>query len=118
VRIDCHISLSLKRNFIDDLTDACLQENISVFYYYDFEKDDFVNLMLFFTNGRQTKEHIQIVDINSFGNSVQNIAGKYSVEFKHKNGLDSYPVNGPKLQLMTDEEFIIANSPYKHPNGN
>lgn len=118
VRIDCHISLPFKRNFIDDLTDLCFQENISVFYYYDFEKDDFVNLMLFFTNGRQTKEHIQIVDINSFGNRVQNIAGKYSAEFKHKNGLDSYPVNGPHLQLMTDEEFIIVNPPYKQPNGN
>ncbi|MCJ8155269.1 hypothetical protein MKJ01_16005 [Chryseobacterium sp. SSA4.19] len=107
LRIDCHLSLPLKKNFINDLTEACHQENISVFYYYDYEKDDFVNLMLFFTNGRQTKEHLQIVNIHSFGNRVQSIAGKYAVKYKHKKGLESYPANGPHVQLITDEEMII-----------
>ncbi len=107
LRIDCHVSLRLKNDFLDDLATACGPENISVFYHYHFVSDDFVNLMLFFTNGRQMRDHIQVVDISSFGNRVQGIAGTYSVQFGHKNGLESYPVNGPHIHLMTDEEFII-----------
>ena len=107
LRIDCYVSFHLKKDFLNNLAAACQQENISVFYHYDFESEDFVNLMLFFTNGRQMRDHIQSVDINSFGNRVQSIAGTYSAQFVHKNGLESYPVNGPHIHLMADEEFII-----------
>lgn len=107
MRIDCHFSLNVKTTFLHDLTEVCREENIAVFYYFDFETDDFINLMLFFTNGRQTKEQIQIVDLISFGDKFQNTAEKYTVQFGHKNGLKSYPVNGPHIQLMADEEFII-----------
>ncbi len=107
MRIDCHLSLPMKKKFLSNLTQICLQENISVFYFFDFETDDFVNLMLFFTNGRQTRDHIQIVDLISFGNKIQHAAEKYNVRFGHKNGPGSYPSNGPHVQLMADEEFII-----------
>ncbi|WP_027385778.1 hypothetical protein [Chryseobacterium gregarium] len=108
MRIDGHLPSGLKREFLHDLTQICLQENISVFYYFDFEADDFVNLMLFFTNGRQTKDHIQIINIISFGDKIRKISEKYTVWFGHKNGLGYYPVNGPHIQLMDDEEFIIG----------
>lgn len=108
IRIDGHLPSGLKRKFLHDLTQIGLQENISVFYYFDAEADDFVNLMLFFTNGRQTKDHFQVIDIISFGDKIQNISKKYTVRFGHKNGLGYYPVNGPHIQLMDDEEFIIG----------
>lgn len=107
MRIDCHLPLPMKTAFLNELTQVCHEENISVFYYFDFKTDDFVNLMLFFTNGRQTKDHIQITDLISFGNKIQNTAEKYTVKFGLKNGPESYPANGPHIELMADEEFII-----------
>lgn len=107
LRIDCHLSLNHKKDFIDDVTQICIEEDISVFYYNTSEFEGKVNLMLFFTNGRQTKDKIQNVNVNSFGDKVLHLFEKYSAKIGHLAGYDHYPRNGPFIELMKDQEFII-----------
>ena len=107
LRFDCHLSLNHKKDFINALTQICIEERISVFYYNDSEFEGQVNLMLFFTNGRQTKDKIQNVNINSFGDKVLHLLEKYSAKIGHLGGYDYYPKYGPFIELMKDQEFII-----------
>ncbi|MCX8534378.1 hypothetical protein [Chryseobacterium luquanense] len=106
-RIDCHLPLNHKKAFIKALTQICIEEHISVFYYNDSEFEGKINLMLFFTNGRQTKDKIQNVNINLFGDKVQHLLEKYSAKIGHLGGYAHYPKNGPFMELMKDQEFII-----------
>ncbi len=107
IRIDCNLPVVHKRNFINDITLICREENISIFYYQDYDFKDQCNLMLFFTNGRQYKDDIQLVLINSFGSKIRHLAQKYPFHFGHFGGMKYYPLNGPHVELMTDESYIL-----------
>ena len=108
VRIDCNLPLRDKKNLISDFTQICREENLHVFYYHDFDFKDHCNLMLFFTNGRQRKDSVQKVQMNSFGGKIRQLTEKYSqLNFGHLEGLSCYPRNGPHVELMVDEEYIL-----------
>ncbi|WP_123861702.1 hypothetical protein [Chryseobacterium indologenes] len=107
VRIDCNLPLSSKRDMLHALTSICKEENISVFYYNMYEFKDQCNLMLFFTNGRQYKDRIQHVDVNSLGSKVRNLSQKFQLQFGHFGGMPYYPRNGPHVELMQDENYIL-----------
>lgn len=108
IRIDCNLPQTDKKSFIDDLIQICREENLDVFFYNDALFKDHCNLMLFFGNGRQEKDGIQKVQINSFGSKVRHLTGKYPLlHFGHLEGLKYYPLNGPHVQLMTDEDYIL-----------
>ncbi|GEJ44489.1 hypothetical protein [Chryseobacterium sp. ON_d1] len=107
VRIDCNLPLLYKHNLINDLVKICKEENFQVFYYNDFDFKDHCNLMLFFTNGRQKKESVQKVDINSFGSKVRRLTEKYPLHFGHFGSFKEYPLQGPHTELIVDEEYII-----------
>ncbi|QBJ86295.1 hypothetical protein DDI74_08520 [Chryseobacterium gleum] len=106
-RIDCNLPLQYKQDLINDLSHICREENLNVFYYNDFDFKDHCNLMLFFTNGRQKKDTLQKVDINSFGSKVRLLAQKYPLHFGHFGSFKEYPLQGPHTELMVDEEYII-----------
>ncbi|MCC3216405.1 hypothetical protein LIV57_14125 [Chryseobacterium sp. X308] len=106
-RIDCNLPLQYKQVLINDLDRICREENIHVFYYNDFDYKNHCNLMLFFTNGRQKKETIQKVDINSFGRKVRQLSQKYPLHFGHFGSFKEYPLRGPHSVLMVDEEYIV-----------
>lgn len=107
IRIDCNLPLADKKFFINDLSSICREENINVFYYQDHDFNSHCNMMLFFTNGRQKMDNIQTISLNSFGSKVRQLAQKYPVHFGHLEGLNYYPQNGPHVQLMVDEEYIL-----------
>ncbi|WP_213280337.1 hypothetical protein [Chryseobacterium indologenes] len=106
-RIDCNLPLQYKQILIDDLVRIGKEENLNVFYYNDFDFKDHCNLMLFFTNGRQKKESVQKVDINSFGSKVRQLTQKYPLHFGHFGSFKEYPLQGPHIKLMIDEEYIL-----------
>ncbi|MGE8554259.1 MAG: hypothetical protein ACN6OB_10070 [Chryseobacterium jejuense] len=108
IRIDCNLPLSDKEFFINDLGSICLEENLNVFYYKNHDFRSHCNLMLFFTNGRQKKDSIQTVNLNSFGDKVRQLTQKYPLHFGHLEGLKYYPQNGPNVELMIDEEYILS----------
>lgn len=107
MRIDCNLPLEDKISFISDLIQICNEEYLAVFYYNDFDFKNHCNLMLIFTNGRQKKGQIQSVDINSFGNKVRHLTQKYPLHFGHLESPKYYPLQGPHIELMVDEEYII-----------
>ncbi|UKB82899.1 hypothetical protein LF887_18055 [Chryseobacterium sp. MEBOG06] len=108
IRIDCNLPLDHKKNFIKDLVQICREENLHVFYYHDFDFKNHCNLMLFFSNGRQRKDTIQKVHINSFGSKIRYLTEKYPLlNFGHLEGLTYYPLNGPHVELMVDEAYIL-----------
>lgn len=107
IRIDCNLPLADKKFFINALSSICREENINVFYYIDHDFSHHCNLMLFFTNGRQKKDSIQTVNINSFGSKIRLLTQKYPVHFGHLEGIKHYPQNGPHIELMVDEEYIL-----------
>jgi len=107
IRVDCNIPLAYKKDFINDLVAICHEENLSVFYYHDFYFGDQCNLMLFFTNGRQYKDQVIDIDINTFGAKVRDLSQKYPFHFGHFGGMKYYPLNGPHIELMVDEDYII-----------
>ncbi len=108
-RIDCNLALQYKKDLIQDLKKICREENIHVFYYNDFDCKDHCNLMLFFGNGRQTKDSIQTIDINAFGAKVRKLTQNYPLHFGHFGSFKEYPLHGPNIELMSDDEYIINN---------
>ncbi|PTT40677.1 hypothetical protein DBR28_05390 [Chryseobacterium sp. HMWF028] len=107
VRIDCNLPLQYKKELIHNLVQICREENIHVFYYNDFDFKDHCNLMLFFSNGRQKKESVQKVDINSFGTKVRQLTQKYPLHFGHFGTFKEYSLQDPNVELMMDEEYIL-----------
>lgn len=108
VRIDCNLPLADKSALIEDLAQICKEENINVFYYHDADFNNHCNLMLFFTNGRQEKDSIQKVHINSFGSKVRHLTEKYPLlHFGHLEGFKYYPVHNTHVRLMVDEDYIL-----------
>lgn len=107
IRIDCNLPLADKEFFINDLGSICREENLNVFYYKDYDFKNHCNLMLFFTNGRQKLDSVQIVNLNSLGNKIRKLTEKYSVNFGHLEGLKYYPQNGPYVELMVDKNYIL-----------
>ncbi|AZA99705.1 hypothetical protein EG359_08800 [Chryseobacterium joostei] len=108
IRIDCNLPLADKKDFINHLIPICREENINVFYYKDHDFNNHCNLMLFFSNGRQSKDAIQAVHVNSFGNKIRQLSEKYPLHFGHFGGLNHYPQNEPHIELMVDEEYILS----------
>ncbi|PIF46959.1 hypothetical protein CLU96_4005 [Chryseobacterium sp. 52] len=107
IRIDCNLPIIHKKDLINDLTRICIEENIHVFYYNNRDYKDHCNLMLFFTNGRQFGNATQKVQINSFGSKIRHLTQKYPLQFGHFGGMEHYPLHGPFVQLIKDEEYIL-----------
>jgi len=107
VRIDCNLPAANKKDLINDLVRICTEENLHVFYYYDHDFGQHSNIMLFFTNGRQLENAVQNVNINAFGRKVRHLDQKYPLHFGLFGGMEYYPRNGPFVELITDEEYIL-----------
>nr|WP_315029321.1 hypothetical protein [uncultured Chryseobacterium sp.] len=107
MRVDCNLPLSSKRDFLYEITSICQEEHINIFYYNEHEFSNQCNLMLFFTNGRQYKNDIQNININSFGSKLRHLTQKYPLQFGHFGGMKYYPRNGPHVELMKDESYIL-----------
>lgn len=107
IRIDFNLPSAHKKDFINDLIEICIEENIHVLYYFDRDFYNHCNLMAFFTNGRQTENTVQQVAINSFGKKINHLNQKYPFHFGFFGGMERYPFNDPHPVLMIDEEYIL-----------
>jgi hypothetical protein len=108
-RIDCHIDLENKSNYIADLKKTAQEENLQIFFYKDNDFGNTSNLMLFFSNGRQGLNLVkkQVINVRSFEDKVEAIMKKYQVKTGHLNSSDHYPQNGPVIEMMIEEEFVL-----------
>ena len=108
-RLDCNLSPKNKSAYIADLKQAAIEENLQVFFYYS---NDFLfttNLMLFFSNGRQglNLAKKQVINTSSFENKVEAIMKRHKVKTGHLNSSYHYPQNGPAIEMIVEEEFIL-----------
>lgn len=109
LRLDCNLDIKHKDKFIYEIKEVVSEENIDIFFYYDKDFQEKTNLMLFFTNGRQglnmiDKKH---TDTLSFENKIEKVIMRQNVNFGHISGFDLYPQNGPKIEKMIEQEFIL-----------
>jgi hypothetical protein len=108
-RLDCNLNLSDKLNFISDLKIISKEENINVLFYFDKDFENKTNLMVFFTNGRQGLNLTKKKFVNSITleNKIEEAMLKNNVKLGHISGFERYPQNGPKIEMIIEEEFII-----------
>lgn len=106
IRFDCNILSSELNNFLSDLKTILNEENITLAFYIDKIADKRINLMMFFTNGRQGLDLNLLITTNacSLENKIENLKSKYSLEFGFVKGY--YPDSKRKEIMIIDEEFL------------
>lgn len=106
IRFDCNILNSELRDFLTDLKTILTEENITLAFYIDKIADKRINLMMFFTNGRQGLglKPLITTDACSLENKIENLKSKYSLEFGFIKGY--YPDSKRKEIMIIDEEFL------------
>lgn len=109
LRLDCNINPINKYSFIADLKRISIEERIDVFYYYEKDFENKTNLMLFFTNGRQGMNFSEkkIINTINFENKVEEVIIRHNAKYGHVSGFELYPQNGPKIEMIIEEEYII-----------
>lgn len=109
LRVDCHVNPEVKSAFIDDLSTVSQKANLEVFYYHQKEVGDVINLMLFFTSGRQGTAFTpkKSVDIHSIEDQLESVMTIYGAETGHVGGAEYYPADDLVIERMVDEAFII-----------
>ncbi|GAA5038177.1 hypothetical protein GCM10011506_35100 [Marivirga lumbricoides] len=109
LRLDCNIPLKEKNAYLAEIAKVSEEENISVLYFSEKRFEDTINLMLFFTNGRQglNFSDIQYVNAENIERKIQALATQFEVEFQHKGGWNAYPVGNYQIIKMVDKDFII-----------
>lgn len=109
LRLDCHLKLKDKDNFIAASKAISIEEGIEIFFYYDKEFEDVTNLMLLFANGRQglNLKKRKFIDVVSFENKLEEAMLRHNALSGHAGGFEYYPKNGPKIEMIIEEEYII-----------
>ncbi|AYB35121.1 hypothetical protein [Chryseolinea soli] len=109
LRMDCHLSIQHKANFIADLAALSQSMNLNVFFYREHNFLDRTNLMLFFTNGRQglNFQEKQYVDITRFENGVEELLHRHNALLGHEGGYARYPQDGPIVERIVDREYVL-----------
>lgn len=106
LRFDCHIAQAEKAKFIAALDALAAAADLAVFYYKEQVVGDAVNLMLFFTNGRQIKAPVS-VDVLTFDKMIQELQAVYNFQQGHIPGADNYPQGPEVIVRAVDREFVF-----------
>jgi hypothetical protein len=106
LRFDCNIAQAEKEKFIAALDALATAADLEVFYYLEQATGDAVNLMLFFTNGRQINAPVS-VDVLTFDKMIQDLQHVYNFKKGHIPGYDNYPKGPDVVVRMVDREFLF-----------
>ncbi|MDR1348462.1 MAG: hypothetical protein LBJ63_08585 [Prevotellaceae bacterium] len=112
VRMDCNIIDLEKNNFMVELVNIARAENINVLYHYEKPFQNRVNLMIFFSNGRQGINLYKKQDVNLFclENKLDILFQKYDIKIGHIGGFEYYPYSSKeeKIELMVDKDYFLG----------
>jgi len=110
LRLDCHLSRPAKEDFIGALAAVAREGGLQAFYYFEKVVAGTVNLMLFFTNGRQGigLQAKRYTEVAPFESAVAAVLQQYQAREGHRGGLASYPREGPTIELMVDQDFVLG----------
>lgn len=108
VRLDCHVAESREKNFTEALKKLMTESGINVMYFYSTDKNGIVNLMYFFTNGRQGNNSEPVpVQLSTLDTNIEALMKVHAVQKNHLPEIE-YPAYGErKIVLMCNEEFIL-----------
>lgn len=109
LRLDCHIRADDKEAFLNELNHVTATVGIDVLYYLESSLKDFINLMLFLTNGRQGLElsEKKKTNIGLLEKEISRLFQQYEIQKGHAGGWDNYPGGKPVVIKMTDKDFIL-----------
>ncbi|MEN7548839.1 hypothetical protein AAG747_13035 [Rapidithrix thailandica] len=107
LRMDCHIGEGVKNAFLEELGLIADAENIRVLYYLEKKYHDRINLMLFFSNGRQGLglQPKQVIQLPRLEMKIEALKEQYGIEFGHTG---NYPDSTPQIIKMVDQEFVLG----------
>ena len=111
LRLDCHLPLAQKPAFVDDLNQLCQAANLDVLYYLDYEVHPQVNLMLFFSNGRQGMggQPLRYTNAHALAASVALCLVNHGGQPGHLGSYpEYYPEKGPHVVRMADAAFVMG----------
>ncbi|MBO2007616.1 hypothetical protein [Hymenobacter negativus] len=110
LRLDCHLPLAHKPAFINALNDICQEAHLDVLYYLDYEMRQQVNLMLFFSNGRQGVggRPLRYTNVPALAEPVAACLVTHGGQPNHLGSYPAYyPDRGPHIVRMVDADFIL-----------
>jgi hypothetical protein len=111
LRLDCHLPLAYKPAFIADLNQLCQTANLDVLHYLDYEIGPYVNLMLFFSNGRQGVggQPLRYTNVHALTEPVALCLANHRGKPGHLGDYPTYyPENGPHVVRMVDAAFVLG----------
>ena len=110
LRLDCHLPLTQKVSFLASLNSTCQQAGLEVLYYFDHELAKQVNLMLFFSNGRQGVGGcpLRYTDVVTLADTVaRQLAAHHGRAGHLGSALNHYPDRGPHVVRIVDKDFVL-----------
>ena len=109
-RLDCHLSLPQKTDFLAALDALCGQFSLDILYYFDRKIASQLNLMMFFGNGRQGVggRPLRYTDTNALTTAVLACLVAHGGQPKHLGDYPvDYPRHGPHIIRMVDADFVL-----------
>ena len=108
IHINCYITTKLKSDYIADIKEIAISENLNILYYSEFIKSDISNLQISVSNGRQGKNGIKknYTNVRRFEDKLNALFEKYNVTFDFQEGFD-YDSKGITIEMMIDEDFVV-----------
>jgi hypothetical protein len=109
LRVDCHLPLAHKADFLAALDALCQQFALDVLYYFDHKMPPQVNLMVFLGNGRQGVggQPLRYTDTAALTTAVRACLAAHEARAEHLGGYPAdYPRRGPHVIRLVDAEFV------------
>lgn len=112
INIFCYLKSVVKQEFVNELKQIALSENLTFMYHFEYIKGDLTNLNVLFSNGRQGLElkPKNETNLESFKSKLNIIFEKYNVTFEHIQGFKMDKHDGVTIELMEEQErdFLIG----------
>jgi hypothetical protein len=110
LRLDCHLPLAQKADFLAALNDLCAQFALAVLYYFDHKIGLQLNLMVFFGNGRQGVggQPLRYTDTAAFKTATLAALATHGGQTEHLGAYPAaYPRRGPHVVRVVDADFVL-----------
>jgi hypothetical protein len=109
LRLDCHLPLAQKADFLAALNALCEQFGLDVLYYFDHTIGSELNLMVFFGNGRQGVGGLPLryTDTAAVKTAVLASLAAHEGQPEHLGNDFHYPNCGPHVVRVVEADFVL-----------